>query len=102
MAYASFFFTNFSNEFQEKDLWRVFQHWKRVLYVFISKKLNFGFVKFHGIRDEYTLERQLDLFGSVHGSCRQTNSNTEGKRSQCTAYPILKKAFPNNLFIYSI
>jgi len=65
MAERSFFFTNFPNEFQEKDLWRVFQHWGRVLDVFISKKLNarkqrFGFVRFHGVRDEYVLERQLD------------------------------------------
>ncbi|XP_068501378.1 uncharacterized protein [Phaseolus vulgaris] len=65
MAEASFFFTNFPNDFQEKDLWRVFQHWGRVVDVFISRKLNarkkrFGFVKFHEVKDEYALEKQLD------------------------------------------
>jgi len=40
MTNASFFFTNFPNEFQENDLWRVFQRWGRVLDVFISRKLN--------------------------------------------------------------
>ncbi|ESW12638.1 hypothetical protein PHAVU_008G129600, partial [Phaseolus vulgaris] len=40
-------------------------HWGRVLDIFISRKLNarkqrFGFVRFHGVRDEYVLERKLD------------------------------------------
>jgi len=45
-AEATFFFTNFPNEFQEKDLWRVFKRWGRVIDVFISRKLGkkrFGF-----------------------------------------------------------
>ena len=65
MAEVSFFFTNFPNDFQEKDLWRVFQRWGTVVDVFISRKLNsrkkrFGFVKFHEVKDEYVLKKQLD------------------------------------------
>lgn len=52
----SFFFTIFSNEFEEKDLWRVFKRWERVLDVFIperidSRKQHFGFVRFQGLKD---------------------------------------------------
>jgi len=65
MADTTFFFTNFPNEFQEKDLWRVFQRRGRVLDVFISRKLNarkqlFVFVRFSGVRDALALERQID------------------------------------------
>jgi len=63
MADISFFFTNFL--FFERDLWKVFQRWGRVLDVFISRKLNarnqrFGFVRFHGVSDAHSLKRKLD------------------------------------------
>jgi len=65
MVDTSFFFTNFPPDYFEKDLWKIFQRWGRVLDVFISRKLNarnqrFGFVKFQSIRDVDVLERQLD------------------------------------------
>ena len=65
MADFSFFFTNFPDHFFEKDLWKVFQRWGRVLDVFISRKLNsrnrrYGFVRFQGVEDAYALEKKLD------------------------------------------
>ncbi|ESW07945.1 hypothetical protein PHAVU_009G005600, partial [Phaseolus vulgaris] len=65
MADTSFFFTNFPEHFLERDLWKVFQRWGRVLDVFVSRKLNarnqkFGFVRFQGVNDVFSLERELD------------------------------------------
>ncbi|ESW18232.1 hypothetical protein PHAVU_006G023800, partial [Phaseolus vulgaris] len=65
MADTSFFFTNFPEHFMERDLWKVFQRWGRVLDVFVSRKLNarnqkFGFVRFQGVNDVRSLERELD------------------------------------------
>jgi len=65
MADTSFFFTNFPDHFFERDLWKVFQRWGRVLDVFISRKLNarnqrFGFVRFHGVTDVFCLEKELE------------------------------------------
>ena len=65
MADISFFFTNFSEHFFERDMWKVFQRWGRVLDVFISRKLNarnrrFGFVRFQGVINAASLERKLD------------------------------------------
>jgi len=62
---VSFFFTNFPDHFFERDLWKVFQRWGRVLDVFISRKLNarkqrFSFVRFQGVNDAFSLERELD------------------------------------------
>ncbi|ESW34080.1 hypothetical protein PHAVU_001G122700 [Phaseolus vulgaris] len=64
MADTSFFFTNFPEHFLERDLWKVFQRWGRVLDVFVSRKLNarnqkFGFVGFQGVNDVFSLEREL-------------------------------------------
>lgn len=67
MADLSYFFTNLPDHFFERDLWKVFQTWGRVLDVFISRKLNarnqrFGFVRFHGVihASSSSLERKLD------------------------------------------
>jgi len=65
MADTSFFFTNFPEHFMERDLWKVFQRWGRVLDVFVSRKLNarnrkFGFVRFQGVNDVFSLEREFD------------------------------------------
>jgi len=51
----------------ERDLWKVFQRWGRVMDVFVSRKLNarnrkFGFVRFQGVKDVYSLERELSAF----------------------------------------
>jgi len=48
----------------ERDLWKVFQRWRRVMDVFVSRKLNarnrkFGFVRFQGVKDVFSLEREL-------------------------------------------
>ncbi|XP_068477241.1 uncharacterized protein [Phaseolus vulgaris] len=64
MADISFFFTNFPEHFMERDLWKVFQRWGRVMDVFVSRKLNarnkkFGFVRFQGVKDVFSLEREL-------------------------------------------
>ncbi|KAK8466936.1 hypothetical protein PHAVU_008G195442 [Phaseolus vulgaris] len=64
MADTSFFFTNFPEHFMERDLWKVFQRWGRVMDVFVSRKLNarnkkFGFVRFQGVKDVLSLEREL-------------------------------------------
>jgi len=61
----NFFFTNFPLEYQEEDMWRVFQRWGRVVDMFISRRLNnknqrFGFVKFQDVVDAVDLERRLD------------------------------------------
>ena len=37
---VKFFFTNFPLEYEEKDMWKVFQRWGRVADVFISRRLN--------------------------------------------------------------
>ena len=60
-----FFFSNFPHGLGEKDMIKVFQKWARVKDVFISRRLNkwgkrFGFVRFFVVRDERSLERDLD------------------------------------------
>ena len=65
MADTSYFFTNFSNNFLESEVWKVFQRWGRILDIFVSRKLNkrnrrFGFVRFKGMVDEVALKRKLD------------------------------------------
>jgi len=65
MADTSFFYTNFPEHFREGDLWKVFQRWGRVLDVFVSRKFNarnqkFGFARFQGVKDFFSLERELD------------------------------------------
>jgi len=62
---VNFFFTNFPLEYEEEDMWKVFQRWGRVVDVFISRRLNnknqiFGFVKFQDVVDVVDLERRLD------------------------------------------
>ena len=62
---TSFFFSNFSFDLKESDLWKIFQRWGRVSDVFISSRLNikkqrFGFVIFKGVQNVKTLENQLN------------------------------------------
>ncbi|KAH1249328.1 hypothetical protein GmHk_05G012704 [Glycine max] len=62
---SSFYFTRFSDDITEKDLWCQFKKWGDVREVFISRQRNkngrrYGFVRFKGVNDEHMLERQLD------------------------------------------
>ncbi|ESW26204.1 hypothetical protein PHAVU_003G099400, partial [Phaseolus vulgaris] len=73
IADTSFFFTNFPEHFLERDLWKVFQRWGRFLDVFVSRKFNarnrkFGFVRFQGVNDVFSLERELDAIWI--GTCK--------------------------------
>ncbi|ESW17972.1 hypothetical protein PHAVU_006G002800, partial [Phaseolus vulgaris] len=82
MADTSFFFTNFPEHFRERDLWRVFQRWGRVLDVFVSRKLNtrnqkFGFVRFQGVNDVVSLERvNLPKYQRAEGTRVQRNEGS--------------------------
>ena len=62
---STFYFTRFLDEVTESDLWAQFKRWGDVREIFISKQRNrggkrYGFVRFRGVSDERTLERQLD------------------------------------------
>ncbi|KHN05459.1 Serine carboxypeptidase-like 34 [Glycine soja] len=62
---TSFYFTRFSDECTEKELWQHFKKWGDVREIFISKQRNkngrrYGFVRFKGVEDERKLESQLD------------------------------------------
>ncbi|KAH1239023.1 hypothetical protein GmHk_08G023557 [Glycine max] len=62
---STFYFTRFLDEVTESDLWAQFKRWGDVWEIFISKHRNrggkrYGFVRFRGVSDERTLERQLD------------------------------------------
>lgn len=62
---SSFYFTRFSEEANEKDLWAHFRKWGQVREIFISKHRNkggrrYGFVRFSGVKDVRRLERQFD------------------------------------------
>lgn len=62
---SSSYFTRFSDDVTEKDLWYQFKKWEDVREVFISKKRNkngrrYEFARFKGVDDEHILERQLD------------------------------------------
>jgi len=50
-----FFFSKFSYDFKENDMWKVFQRWGRVSDTLISRRLNvkkqrFEFVRFLGVQ----------------------------------------------------
>ena len=58
----SFFFTNFSANFGEYEMWKIFRRWGMVKEVFISRKLNreghkFGFVRFLKVKNVKALEK---------------------------------------------
>uniref|UniRef100_K7N556 RRM domain-containing protein n=1 Tax=Glycine max TaxID=3847 RepID=K7N556_SOYBN len=62
---SSFYFTRFSEDVTEKDLWYHFKKWGDVRETFISKQKNkngrrYGFARFKGVKDVHKLERQLD------------------------------------------
>ena len=65
MAEVKFFFTNFPHGYVERDMWKIFQRWGRVIDVFISRRLDAGnrrfeFMRFQGVMDAHVLERRLD------------------------------------------
>ncbi|KAL2993248.1 hypothetical protein AAZX31_10G099200 [Glycine max] len=60
-----FYFTRFSDNYTEKELWHHFKKWGDVREIFISKQRNkngrrYDFVRFKGVEDERKLESQLD------------------------------------------
>lgn len=62
---TSFFFSNFPDDFHEKEILEVFERWGRVLDIFIPKKRDvhgkrFGFVRFLDVLNPAALEKQLD------------------------------------------
>jgi len=64
-SFTTFFFSNFSASHVEYEMLKFFQKWARVKEVFISRRRNrwgrrFGFVRFFGIENVVSLERELD------------------------------------------
>ncbi|KAG4938824.1 hypothetical protein GLYMA_16G096100v4 [Glycine max] len=65
MDITSYYFTRFSDETMEKELWMEFKKWGDVREIFVSRQRNkrgrrYGFVRFKGVTDDKRLERQLD------------------------------------------
>ncbi|CAH1427999.1 unnamed protein product [Lactuca virosa] len=61
---ASFFVTNFPNNLNERDLWKLFDEYAKVADIYIARKLSksgrkFAFVRFLNIKDEKRLEVSL-------------------------------------------
>ena len=64
-SFTTFFFSNFPDSHVEYEMLKFFQKWARVKEVFISRRRNrwgsrFGFVRFFGIENVVSLERELD------------------------------------------
>jgi len=62
---TTFFFSNFSDNYGEYDMVKVFQRWARVKEVFISRRLNrwgrrFGSVRLLDVENVSGLEREMD------------------------------------------
>ncbi|XP_057432775.1 uncharacterized protein LOC130725575 [Lotus japonicus] len=62
---TSYFFTNFPNHFNAKNMWEVFSHWGRVQEVVIPVKRDrkgnrFGFVRFFDVINPTRFGRRLD------------------------------------------
>lgn len=92
---SSFYFTRFSDNVTEKDLWYQFKKWDDVREIFISKQRNkdgrrYGFIRFKGVHDMHILERQLDsivirgmkLYVNIpkYGRERGRKTNSEDKQ----------------------
>ncbi|XP_057432697.1 uncharacterized protein LOC130725491 [Lotus japonicus] len=62
---TSYYFSNFPENFTEKNMWEIFQRYDRVWEVFIAprrdkKGKRFGFVRFINVKNPARLERDLD------------------------------------------
>jgi len=62
---TTFFFSNFPDDYGEKDMLKTFQRWARVTDVFISRRLNkwgrrFGFVSLFDVKNVAKMEKELD------------------------------------------
>ena len=62
---STFYFTRFSDDITEQDLWYRFRKWGDLREIFISKQKNrndrrYGFARFKGVKDAHELARQLD------------------------------------------
>ena len=62
---SSFYFTRFTDDITENELWQHFKRWGDLREIFIPYRRNYngrryGFVRFKGVRDIQQLARQLD------------------------------------------
>ena len=62
---SSFYFTHFTNDTTEKELWYNFKKWGDVREIFIPKRRNnngrrYNFARFKGVNDVQRLAMQLD------------------------------------------
>ena len=92
---SSFYFTRFSDEITEKDLWRHFRQWGDVREVFIPSKRNkngrrYGFVRFKGVIDTHQLAKQMDglLIGGLKMYVNVLRYSREGPRQRVTGNKI--------------
>ena len=62
---STFYFTRFTEDTTEKELWYHFKRWGDVREIFISKQKNkngtrFGFTRFKGVKDAHKLAKEMD------------------------------------------
>jgi len=62
---STFYFTRFTEDTTEKELWYHFKRWGNVREIFISKQKNkngrrFGFARFRGVKDAHKLAKEMD------------------------------------------
>lgn len=91
---TTFFFTNYPPHWKEKELWNFFSKFRKVVDVYVARKLNkehkkFGFVRFFKVSDEEELESRLrniwigshKLFVRVEKFKRRTTNGSSEKKS---------------------
>nr|XP_007133499.1 hypothetical protein PHAVU_011G184000g [Phaseolus vulgaris]ESW05493.1 hypothetical protein PHAVU_011G184000g [Phaseolus vulgaris] len=97
---VSFFFSNFPHDYDERDMWKIFQRWGRIKDIFISRRLNikrqrFEFVRFHEVVEEDELERRLNAiwigtwklrvnkskYRKVTGTTKERNEDLNGLKA---------------------
>ncbi|GKV10561.1 hypothetical protein SLEP1_g21905 [Rubroshorea leprosula] len=72
---TAFFFTNFPEEWNYEDLWRLFSKYGRIYSIYSPERRDrfgrrFGFVRFLEVKDKKELERQLDQIWIGHTKLR--------------------------------
>ncbi|GKV10568.1 hypothetical protein SLEP1_g21912 [Rubroshorea leprosula] len=73
---TAFFFTNFPEEWNYEDLWRLFSKYGRIYSIYSPEKRDrfgrrFGFIRFLEVKDKKELERQLDQIWIGHTKLRE-------------------------------
>jgi hypothetical protein len=97
----SYYFTNFPDNSNQVDLWKVFQRWGKVREVFLPNKRNkfgkrFGFVRFLDVNDPKKLEVKLDSI-KINETKLHVNLPRFSKMEGKTRTPVVaKKAVGNN------